>query len=57
MIVVRKTQNGWIIFGHPQYKHPRHYHTGFDALRELYRLSELWPRCASYDDFIHNIPD
>jgi hypothetical protein len=58
MITIRKVGQGyWAMIPHPQSGKIAQYATGQEALDEIRRLSDLWPKCASYDDFIDGIPD
>lgn len=58
MILIRKLPDGrWLLFPHPQTQKTRLYESGQAALDEIARLYALWPRCASYDDFLDNQPD
>lgn len=58
MTTIRKTMRGdWAMIPHPQTGKIARFATGQDALVEIQRLLDLWPRCASYDDFIEGVPD
>jgi len=59
-ILIRKVEPGrWLLYPHPQHRPGEilFYATGYAALAEVTRLAELWPRCASLDDFLDNRPD
>jgi hypothetical protein len=57
-VVIRKMRTGrWLIFSHPQGESIRSYPDGRAALAEVERLYALWPQCASWDDFVDNLPD
>jgi len=56
--VIRKVEPGrWLLYPHPQRAGIQFYETGEQAWAEVVRLVELWPRCASWDDFVDDIPD
>jgi len=57
-ILIRKVEPGrWLLYPHPQHRCIQFYATGDAALAEVTRLAELWPRCASWNDFVDNLPD